>query len=78
MVLDEFMGCVIGQQDKTRRKHHVNYYVSKKFNDYKTRYALLEKTCFALVWADRRLRQYMLAHTMWLISKMDPIKYIFE
>ena len=25
-----------------------------------------------------RLRQYMLNHTTWLISKMDPIKYIFE
>ncbi|RDX92191.1 hypothetical protein CR513_25704, partial [Mucuna pruriens] len=26
----------------------------------------------------RLLRQYMLAHTTWLISKTDPIKYIFE
>ncbi|KAL5153334.1 hypothetical protein HKD37_19G052913 [Glycine soja] len=25
-----------------------------------------------------RLRQYMLSHTTWLISKMDPVKYIFE
>ena len=24
------------------------------------------------------LRQYMLNHMTWLISKMDPIKYIFE
>ena len=24
------------------------------------------------------MRQYMLNHTTWLISKMDPIKYIFE
>ncbi|RDX68110.1 hypothetical protein CR513_52929, partial [Mucuna pruriens] len=29
-------------------------------------------------WAAKRLRQYMLAHTAWLISKTDPIKYIFE
>ena len=39
---------------------------------------MLEKTCCALAWAAKRLRQYMLNHTTWLISKMDPIKYIFE
>ena len=39
---------------------------------------MLEKTCCALAWASKRLRQYMLNHTTWLISKMDPIKYIFE
>ncbi|RDX72861.1 hypothetical protein CR513_47605, partial [Mucuna pruriens] len=37
-----------------------------------------ERTCCALVWAAKRLRQYMLAHTTRLIAKMDPLKYIFE
>src|SRR3954470_9166715 len=37
-----------------------------------------KKTCCALAWAARRLRQYMLNHTTFLISKMDPIKYVFE
>ena len=39
---------------------------------------MLEKTCCTLAWAAKRLRQYMLNHTTWLISKMDPFKYIFE
>jgi len=26
----------------------------------------------------KRLRHYMVNHTTWLISEMDPIKYIFE
>ena len=39
---------------------------------------MLEKTCCALAWTAHRLRQCMLNHTTWLISKMDPIKYIFE
>ena len=68
----------MGQHDESGRKEHVIYYLSKKFTDYETRYSLLEKTCCALVWAARRLRQYMLTHTTLLISKMDPIKYIFE
>jgi len=39
---------------------------------------VLEKTGCALAWTANHLRQYMLSHTTWLISKMDPIKYIFK
>uniref|UniRef100_A0A2N9FHA9 Retrotransposon gag domain-containing protein n=1 Tax=Fagus sylvatica TaxID=28930 RepID=A0A2N9FHA9_FAGSY len=42
------------------------------------RYLLVEKTCCALAWASKKLRQYMLYYTTWLVSRMDPIKYIFE
>jgi len=72
------MGCVLRQQDETGKKEHVIYYLSKKFTDCGQRYSALEKTCCALAWTANRLRQYMLSHTIWLISKMDPIKYIFE
>jgi len=57
---------------------HAIYYLSKKFTDCEKRYSMVERTCCALAWAAHRLRQYMLSHTTWLISKMDPIKYIFE
>jgi len=77
-VLDGSMGCVLGQHDETGKKEHVIYYLNKKFTDCKQRYSLLEKTCYALAWTTHRLRQYMLSHTTWLVSKMDPIKYIFE
>lgn len=39
---------------------------------------MLEKTCCSLAWAAKCLRQYMLRHITLLISKMDPVKYIFE
>src|ERR1044072_6322572 len=77
-VLENSMGCVLGQHDESGRKEHAIYYLSKTFTDCETRYSQLEKTCNALAWAARRLRQYMLTHTTLLISKMDPIKYIFE
>ncbi|RDX91296.1 hypothetical protein CR513_26744, partial [Mucuna pruriens] len=54
------------------------YYLSKKFTNCKKRYPTLKRTYCALVWAAKRLRQYMLANTTWLISKTDPIMYIFE
>ena len=77
-VLDGSMDCVLGQHDETGKKEHVIYYLSKKFTDCEQRYSALEKTCCALAWTTNRLRQYMLSHTIWLIPKMDPIKYIFE
>nr|KYP31306.1 Retrovirus-related Pol polyprotein from transposon 17.6 [Cajanus cajan] len=76
-VLDESMGCVLGQHDASGKKEQAIYYLSKKFTDCEMRYSLLERTCCALAWVARRLRQYMLSHTTWLVSKMDPIKYIF-
>jgi len=75
-VLDEFMGYVLGQHDETWKKEHAIYYLSKRFIG--CEYSMLERACCALTWATHRLRQYMLSHTTWLISKMDPIKYIFE
>jgi len=77
-VLDGSMGCVLGQHDETGKKEYAIYYLSKRFTDCEQRYSILEWTCCALVWAAHRLRQYMLSHTTLLISKMDPIKYIFE
>uniref|UniRef100_A0A2N9GNQ3 Uncharacterized protein n=1 Tax=Fagus sylvatica TaxID=28930 RepID=A0A2N9GNQ3_FAGSY len=72
------MGCMLGQQDETGRKEQAIYYLSKKFTEPETHYLLVEKTCCALAWASKKLRQYMLYYTTWLVSRMDPIKYIFE
>ncbi|TYK27811.1 uncharacterized protein E5676_scaffold749G00400 [Cucumis melo var. makuwa] len=77
-VLESSMGGVLGQHDLLGKKEHAIYYLSKKFTDYESRYSMLERTYCALVWTAHRLRQYMLYHTTCLISKMDPIEYIFE
>ena len=46
--------------------------------DYETHYTPLEKACLALVWATRKLRHYLLAHSVMLVSRLDPINYLFE
>ena len=56
----------------------MTYYLSKKFTSCEINYNAIEKTCCALAWALRKLQQYMLYFTTWLISHMDPIKYIFK
>ena len=77
-VLDESLGCMLGQHDDSGKKEQAIYSLSKKFTACEMNYSMLERTCCPLVWASHRLRQYMLSHTTWLISKMDPMKYIFE
>lgn len=77
-VLERSMGCVLGQHDESGRKEQAISYLSKKFSYYEVNYSTVERTCCALAWAAHRLRQYMLCFTTWLISKRDPIKYIFE
>ena len=77
-VTETTMGCVLGQHDETGRKEMAIYYLSKKFTECESRYTVIEKLCCALTWAAKRLRQYMLYHTTWLISKLDPLRYICE
>ncbi len=52
--------------------------MSKKFNDCESRYSSLGKTCCALAWTANRLKHYTLNLKTWLISRTDPIKYVFE
>ncbi|KAG8497186.1 hypothetical protein CXB51_008441 [Gossypium anomalum] len=72
------MGCVLGQHDESGIKEKVIYYLSKKFTECEMRYSPIEKLCCSLIWTTQRLRQYMLYHTAWLISKLDPLKYMME
>ncbi|XP_052312616.1 uncharacterized protein LOC112328848 [Populus trichocarpa] len=75
-VTEAAMGCVLGQHDETGRKERAIYYLSKKFTECEARYTEIERLCCALVWAAKRLRHYMLYYTTWLISKVDPLRYI--
>ncbi|XP_070022573.1 uncharacterized protein [Nicotiana sylvestris] len=77
-VLDGAYGCVLGQHDKIERKEQAIYYLSKKFTPYEARYSLLERTCYTLTWTTQKLRHYFCDYTTYLISRMDPLKYIFQ
>jgi len=55
-ILDESMGCMLGQHDESGKREHTVYYLSKKFTACEMNYSLLERTCCALVWASHRLR----------------------
>nr|XP_019066935.1 uncharacterized protein LOC101255278 [Solanum lycopersicum] len=77
-ISDSAFGCVLGQHDETGKKEKAIYYISKKFTPYESRYTLLERTCCALTWLAQKLRHYLSSYTTYLVSRMDPLKYIFQ
>ena len=48
-ILDESMGCMLGQHDESGKKERVVYYLSKKFMACEMNYSLLKRMCCALV-----------------------------
>ncbi|XP_021747334.1 uncharacterized protein LOC110713176 [Chenopodium quinoa] len=76
IVTKETMGAMLAQE--IEGKENVVYYLSKKMLSYETRYTPLEKLCLALVWATKKLRHYMLTHTLHVVSRIDPLKYLFK
>ena len=41
-------------------------------------YSPIEKICLALMFAVKKLKQYLQAHSVRLISQADPIKYLMS
>ena len=39
---------------------------------------MIERYYLALVWATRKLRHYMTEYSMHLISRLDPLRYLFD
>ena len=46
--------------------------------DYEMRYVMIECFFLALVWATWRLRHYMTEYLVHLISRLDPLRYLFD
>ncbi|KAL2505477.1 Ribonuclease H [Abeliophyllum distichum] len=59
-------------------KENALYYLSRTLVGAEMNYSPIEKICLALIFAAKKLRHYMLAHTINLVSKIDPLKYIMS
>ena len=71
------LGCMLAQLDDSSRERAI-YYLSKRMLEYETRYIMIERFYLALVWATRRLRHYMTEYSMQLVSRLDPLRYLFD
>ena len=76
-VSDKALGCMLAQLDYSDRERAI-YYLSKRMLEYETRYIMTEHFYLALVWATRRLRHYMTAYFVQLVSRLDPLRYMFD
>ena len=77
LVSDIALGCMLAQLDNSGKERAI-YYLSKRMLDYETRYVMIECYCLALVWVTRRLRHYMTEYSVYLISHLDPLRYLFD
>ena len=76
-IIRDAVESMLAQEDNEKNKRTI-YYLSKRFRDYETRYSPIEKSCFALVLAVQKLRHIILPFQIWVVARMDPLKYLFE
>ncbi|XP_074290338.1 uncharacterized protein LOC141617067 [Silene latifolia] len=71
------LGAMCAQKIEDRKERAL-YYLSRTLVGAELNYSPIEKICLALVFAIQKLRHYMQAHTIHVVSKADPIKYILS
>ena len=77
LVSDIALGCMLAQLDDSGNERAI-YYLSKRILDYEMGYVMIERFCLALVWVTRRLIHYMTEYSVHLISRLDPLRYLFD
>ena len=76
-ILDMALGCMLAQLDDSGKEPTI-YYLSKRMLEYKCKYIMIECLFLALVWATKRLRHYMTEYSIRLVSRLDPLRYLFD
>ena len=71
------MRAMLAQEGPEGVEHTV-YYLRKKFLPYEEKYNLVEKTCLIMIRAARKLRHYFQSYKIQVVSKIDPLRYVFQ
>ncbi|XP_034689133.1 uncharacterized protein LOC117917005 [Vitis riparia] len=71
------LSCMLAQLDDSGKERAI-YYLSKRMLEYECRYIMIERLCLTLVWATRRLRHYVTKYSILLVSRLDPLRYLFD
>ncbi|XP_027088708.2 uncharacterized protein [Coffea arabica] len=67
---------VLLAQENDEGKENALYYLSRMMTSNELNYSPIEKLCLALIFAIQKLKHYFQTHTIRLISKSNPIKYV--
>ncbi|XP_058220656.1 uncharacterized protein LOC131330914 [Rhododendron vialii] len=74
---EESLGAMLVQNDE-ENKERALYYLSRRLTENELNYSPVEKMCLALVFSSQKLRHYFQAHTIHLVAKADPVKYVMS
>ncbi|GKV33403.1 hypothetical protein SLEP1_g41922 [Rubroshorea leprosula] len=74
---DESIGCLLAQENSKKHEQAV-YYLSRSLSQTEVKYSSVEKLCLALFFAAIKLRHYLLYSEVYVISKIDVIKYMLS
>ena len=74
---EKSLGALLAQQNDEGKENSF-YYLSRTLNGVELNYSLIEKICLALMFAVKKLRHYLQAHSILLISWANPIKYLMS
>ncbi|KAF7150396.1 hypothetical protein RHSIM_Rhsim02G0154500 [Rhododendron simsii] len=72
---EHLVGALLAQEND-EGKENALYYLSKMMLRHELNYSVIEKMYLALVFAIQKMQHYFQAHTVHLISKANPIKYV--
>ena len=75
-VSDMTLGCMLAQLDDSGKERAI-FYLSKRMLEYECKYIMIEFLYLALVWVTRRLRHYVIEYSTLLVSRLDPLRYLF-
>jgi len=67
--------AMLCQKDGENKEREI-YYLNKSLIDYETRYTPMEKLCFGIIFATKKLRYYFLYCTTYIVSLVNPLKYL--
>ncbi|XP_020082158.1 uncharacterized protein LOC109705785 [Ananas comosus] len=73
--LDGSLGALLAQNNE-EGKEQALYYLSRMLVGAENSYSPIEKHCLALIFAVKKLRHYMLEHKIYLVSRVDPLKFL--
>ncbi|XP_019159991.1 PREDICTED: uncharacterized protein LOC109156594 [Ipomoea nil] len=69
------VGALLAQEND-KGKENALYYLSRMMTPNELKYSPIENLCLALVFAIKKLKHYFEAHTIRLVSKANPVKYV--
>ena len=76
-VSDMALVCMLAQLNDSGKERAI-YYLSKRMLENECIYIMIERLYLALVWATRRLRHYVTEYSILLVSRLDPLRYLFD